>query len=167
MDPKATLEFIKDAIADKDWASAREGFQDYWSWRRKGGFQPPGGDKKAHALEEQLNRYRAPWDPRERVAPWDPEERERILERLRTLKGSYKSSTAANRRSYSHISSGSPVTRSVPRACALVQSGGKKGKIRKGCRMTKNGARCDVLTRLPREARARIGKKFKLINCPS
>jgi len=88
----------------------------------------------------------------------------------KTLKGAFKSSKAANRRRYSSISQGSAVTRVVPRACALVQSGAKKGKLRKGCRITGNGqARCDELSRLPREARQRIGKsrKIKMVSCPS
>lgn len=88
----------------------------------------------------------------------------------KTLKGVFKSSGAANRRRYSRISSGSPITRVVPRACALVQSGEKRGKLRKGCRISGNGqARCDELIRLPRAARQRIGKsrKYKLVNCPS
>lgn len=88
-----------------------------------------------------------------------------------TLKGSYKSSGAANRRRYSRVSSGSPITRVVPRGCAIVQSGAKKGKLRKGCRVSANGqARCDVLTRLPREARQRVGgkgKRYKTVGCPS
>ena len=86
-----------------------------------------------------------------------------------TLKGVYKSSGAANRRRYRRVSSGSPVTHVVPRGCAIVQSGGKKGKLRKGCRVAANGqARCDLVTRLPRTARQRVKgtKRYKTVNCP-
>lgn len=76
-----------------------------------------------------------------------------------TLKGSFSSKKAANRRTYTSIASGSPVTKPVKRECALVKSGPKKGKLRKGCRIDGNGiARCDVLTRLPRTARTKSGK---------
>lgn len=85
-----------------------------------------------------------------------------------TLKGTYKSASSANRRTYTKVQQGSPVTRVVPRACAIVQSGPKKGKLRKGCRIAGNGqARCDELTRLPRQARQRIGaRRYKTVGCP-
>ena len=91
--------------------------------------------------------------------------------RRKGLKGSYKSSKSANRRRYSKIGQGSPVTQAVPRGCALVQGGEKKGKLRKGCRIGKSGvARCDVLTRLPATAMqyARKGSKKRIrVECPS
>lgn len=76
------------------------------------------------------------------------------------LKGTYKTKAAANRRRYSHIGQGSPITRSVKKACALVQSGAKKGKLKKGCRLTKSGARCDELVRLPEKAYDRKRKAW-------
>ena len=87
----------------------------------------------------------------------------------KSLKGSYKTTKAANRRRYTRVSQGSPVTRAVPRGCSIVQSGPKKGKLRKGCRIGSNGvARCDLLTRLPGSARQRQKNgKYKVVNCPS
>lgn len=85
-----------------------------------------------------------------------------------TLAGTYKSSGAANRRRYSRVSSGSPITRVVKRGCAIVQSGAKKGKLRKGCRISANGqARCDLVTKLPKTAKQRIKgtKRYKTVNC--
>jgi hypothetical protein len=34
--------------------------------------------------------------------------------------------------------------KSVPRSKAVVQSGPKKGKLKKGCKFTKSGAVCEV-----------------------
>lgn len=89
----------------------------------------------------------------------------------RSLKGSFKTKKAANRRTYTSVRSGSPVTKAVKRACALVQSGPKQGKLRKGCRLTGHGARCDVLTKIPRTARERVGTrkngqpKYRTVDC--
>lgn len=66
----------------------------------------------------------------------------------------FKTATAANKRRYRSIRDGNAVSARVPKACALVQSGANKGKIRKGCYIRKNGAWCDetLLDRLPAQA---------------
>lgn len=58
--------------------------------------------------------------------------------------------------------SGHVSTVKVPRACALVRVGGKK-KVRKGCRLTKNGAVCDpvAVSRMPKTVDVRYGKTKK------
>lgn len=50
---------------------------------------------------------------------------------------------------------GNVVSKKVPKACAIVQSGPKKGKVRKGCKIRKHGAWCDesIIDRLPAKAR--------------
>ncbi len=67
----------------------------------------------------------------------------------RKLAGAYGSPSSANRRKYTKVASGSPVTKQVPRACAIVQNGAKKGKLRKGCRIRGGKAFCDKLVKLP------------------
>lgn len=84
----------------------------------------------------------------------------------KSLKGSYKSAGAANRRRYSHISSGKPISIPVKKACALVRknvNGTMRTVVRKGCRLTKSGARCDELVRLPETAYDR--KKKITVDC--
>lgn len=80
---------------------------------------------------------------------------------------SAKTKKAAVRRNWTSVSSGKTPMLRTPRACALVQSGPKKGKVRKGCRLTKNGAYCDELVRLPAEARGaklKSGRR-KMVKC--
>lgn len=130
MDPKAALDWAEEALRDGDRVEARERLADYRSWRARGGFGSKALDARAARLQQRLTMKKG------------------------TLKGSF-GADAANRRRFSKVQAGSPVTRSVKRACAIVQSGPKKGKLRKGCRLTKSGARCDVLVRLPDTARSR------------
>lgn len=54
MDPKATLERVAQAIEDGYFDDADEAIEDYVLWRRKGGFQPPGGDEKLKRLRKDL-----------------------------------------------------------------------------------------------------------------
>jgi hypothetical protein len=73
--------------------------------------------------------------------------------------GAFLSPSSANRRRYRKVYSSNVVSKVVPRACALVQSGPKKGKLRKGCHIKAGRAYCDatIIDRLPAEAR-RPGK---------
>lgn len=91
-----------------------------------------------------------------------------MARKRKSLKGTYRTKKAANRRRYSKVSQGSPIVHAVPRGCAIVQSGAKKGKMRKGCRIKNGRAYCDVVTRLPAEAKQRKKNgKYKTVNCPS
>jgi hypothetical protein len=54
MDPAACLQRADDAVIDGDLAEADLALQDYFSWRRRGGFQPPNGDARAAEIEKRL-----------------------------------------------------------------------------------------------------------------
>ena len=54
MDPKATLDAIKDAIAEEDFAHARYLLREYRAWRKRGGFEPPRGDARMRELAREL-----------------------------------------------------------------------------------------------------------------
>jgi len=62
-------------------------------------------------------------------------------------RGIFKTASSANRRGrkYVSISSSNPVSVIVPRRCAIVKSGPKKGKAKKGCKLTRNGAWCEKI----------------------
>lgn len=64
MDPKATLERAASAIEDGDLDEAQDAIDDYARWRRKGGFQPSGGDAKLRRLRDDLRRARMQDNPR-------------------------------------------------------------------------------------------------------
>lgn len=80
---------------------------------------------------------------------------------------------AASKRVWTSVSSGKTAMYRVPRGCAIVQSGEKKGKVRRGCKLTKNGAYCAGLTQLPETAkigpalRRKDGRKRRrVVKCP-
>ena len=83
------------------------------------------------------------------------------------LKGSCKSAKCAQSRYWTRISSGTALKKRVPKACAIVQSGPKKGKLRKGCKIHKSGAFCDAtqIERLPSEATRRVGGRTVKVVC--
>lgn len=54
MDPKATLQALRDAIDDGDYASAVQTLINYYQWRLRGGFEPDGGDSLADLLGNRL-----------------------------------------------------------------------------------------------------------------
>lgn len=70
-----------------------------------------------------------------------------------------KTKKAAIRRNWTSVTSGKVPMMRVPRACALVQSGDKKGRVRRGCKLTKNGAYCGELTKLPETAKIGPARK--------
>lgn len=45
MDPAETLRIARDAYTSGDFETCREYLGYYSEWRRKGGFEPPDGDK--------------------------------------------------------------------------------------------------------------------------
>lgn len=55
MDPKAALDSAERALKRKDYYTAGEYLDNYWEWRRRGGFEPKGGDKRASKLGEKLS----------------------------------------------------------------------------------------------------------------
>lgn len=147
MDPKETLRLARNAINDRDWEDARYLLAEYRQWRRRGGFQPKGGDKTATALYARM-------------------ETQMRKQKKGTLGATFRSGGAANRRRYSSISSGAPITKHVKKACALVRTnrnGKMITKVRKGCRLTTSGARCDETVRLPSEAYDR--KRKVMVDC--
>lgn len=80
---------------------------------------------------------------------------------------------SAQRRRWTKVSSGQNPMFRVPRACAIVQSGEKSGKVRRGCKLTKNGAYCAELTPLPETAKIGPAKRRKdgrkrrrVVKCP-
>ena len=54
MDPVACLQRAHDAIDAADFDEARDALASYRDWRRRGGFQPEGGDHRAGELEQIL-----------------------------------------------------------------------------------------------------------------
>jgi len=54
LDPAACLQRATDALIDRDLAEADLALQDYFTWRRRGGFQPPNGDARAAEIEKCL-----------------------------------------------------------------------------------------------------------------
>lgn len=55
MDPQAALDMATRALKRKDYDTAGEHLEAYWDWRRRGGFQPKGGDRKAERLGAKLS----------------------------------------------------------------------------------------------------------------
>lgn len=88
----------------------------------------------------------------------------RSVMRRAGISGSCKSPSCAKGKTWTHVSSGASLKKQVPKACAIVQSGGKKGKIRKGCRIRGHHAFCEVgvAARLPKEAhrKSKTGKRI-------
>jgi hypothetical protein len=73
MDPQVTLDqaerYIRKGTTTANEARSQEAFreaadklEDYWAWRNRGGFEPPGGDARAHRLANELS---AAWEKRE------------------------------------------------------------------------------------------------------
>ena len=54
MDPVACLQRAHDAIDAADFDEARDALASYRDWRRRGGFEPDGGDQRAGELEQML-----------------------------------------------------------------------------------------------------------------
>jgi hypothetical protein len=50
MDPKACLRRAATALADGDPSGAEAALDDFREWRRRGGFEPTGGDEAARLL---------------------------------------------------------------------------------------------------------------------
>lgn len=65
MDPEATLQLVKTHFtkgkkasgyrAQQHFHDAGESLNDYWTWRRRGGFEPKNGDRRAEDLAEQIS----------------------------------------------------------------------------------------------------------------
>jgi len=55
MDPQAALDMATSALKRKDYHAAGEHLEAYWEWRRGGGFEPKGGDRKASRLGAKLS----------------------------------------------------------------------------------------------------------------
>lgn len=53
MDPKACLDRMESAIEAGDEDEIQAAYADYWNWRHGGGFEPEGGDLRAHALYQR------------------------------------------------------------------------------------------------------------------
>lgn len=51
MDPQACLDRAWCAILIGDLDEARDALDDYYNWRRMGGFEPPSGDALARQIE--------------------------------------------------------------------------------------------------------------------
>jgi len=47
MDPEKCLALAQRCFVERDRAGARQALRDYWEWRKKGGFEPKDGDKRA------------------------------------------------------------------------------------------------------------------------
>jgi hypothetical protein len=54
MDPEATLSLAADLFASGDYREALDALKDYDAWRRKGGFEPEGGDRRMRALLKKV-----------------------------------------------------------------------------------------------------------------
>ena len=54
MDPATCLQLANDAINADDFDEARNALASYRNWRRRGGFEPDGGDGRADELERTL-----------------------------------------------------------------------------------------------------------------
>lgn len=54
LDPKSCLQRAADALAEQDWDEARQALKDYRAWRRRGGFEPAGGDEREQDLRRRL-----------------------------------------------------------------------------------------------------------------
>lgn len=81
MDPQAALDAAErniqtgqktasEARSQEAFRNAAERLEDYWEWRNRGGFEPPGGDARAHALVSEL------WDA------WSQREEEEYRDRM-------------------------------------------------------------------------------------
>lgn len=60
LDPKASLDRAANALDQGDYDTAREALDDYGAWRKRGGFEPPGGDDRARELRRRLRGRRPP-----------------------------------------------------------------------------------------------------------
>jgi hypothetical protein len=60
MDPEACLDCAQDALTEGDPRGAHESLVAYWTWRRRGGFQPRGGDQRAAWLRLAWRARRLP-----------------------------------------------------------------------------------------------------------
>ncbi len=60
MDPQACLRRAAEALEQGDTDEARAALADYASWRRRGGWQPEGGDALAAELRRRLRERRRP-----------------------------------------------------------------------------------------------------------
>src|SRR6185295_17001784 len=89
----------------------------------------------------------------------------RSVMRRTGISGSCKSSSCAGGKRWTRVSSGSSVKKQVPKACAIVQSGAKKGRIRKGCRIRGNHAFCEVGKKLPAKASRKVHGKKITVDC--
>jgi hypothetical protein len=54
MDPAACLQLAYEAFNADDFDEARNTLASYRNWRRRGGFEPHGGDHRADELERML-----------------------------------------------------------------------------------------------------------------
>jgi hypothetical protein len=54
MDPTACLQRARDAIDEGDFDEARDALASYREWRRRGGFEPDGGDQRGEEIERML-----------------------------------------------------------------------------------------------------------------
>ena len=54
MDPAACLQRAHDQLDDGNIDEARDALTSYREWRRRGGFEPEGGDQRADELEQML-----------------------------------------------------------------------------------------------------------------
>jgi len=52
---------------------------------------------------------------------------------------------SANKRSYQKVYSSNVTSKQVPKGCAIIRSGPKKGKLRRGCRFRGGHAWCDTI----------------------
>ncbi len=73
----------------------------------------------------------------------------------------FLTSSSANKRNYQKVYSSNVTSKQVPRACALVKSGPKKGKLRKGCYIARGGhAFCDKVVAEKLSCDATTGKNM-------
>lgn len=68
MDPEACLDAAEEALRTEELGEARERLSDYATWRRRGGFQPEGGDKRHADLCVALQKARKGADAQRRSA---------------------------------------------------------------------------------------------------
>jgi len=55
MGPKALLDNVKNATDSRDYELACDMLHNYWGWRRKGGFEPEGGDFYARFCQRAID----------------------------------------------------------------------------------------------------------------
>jgi hypothetical protein len=54
MDPRAALNQAALSLAAREFSTAASALFDYYRWRLRGGFEPPGGDACAERLSHRL-----------------------------------------------------------------------------------------------------------------